>query len=98
MVSSIARTLSDPFPSLATADHADHQPHSQPLEPVQVHVRSRRPLSKQQRVLGAVPRPKESFGIRSSAGSSDARSTPGSIEASRMEFYYDVPFGSHPIF
>ncbi|GJJ11741.1 hypothetical protein Clacol_005979 [Clathrus columnatus] len=81
-LNTIARTHSDPSPPLTSIEQSEYQPRSQPLEPVQAHVRSRRPLSKQQRVLGAVPRPKDSLNVRTSAGSTDARSTPGSVEGS----------------
>jgi hypothetical protein len=85
--SSLTRTYSDPYP-LATPELPQHEYHSQPQPPAQslsqepAPYRSRRPLSKQQRVLG-VSRP-TGKDVRTSGGSVDVRTSAGSTEASSM--------------
>lgn len=88
LASSLTRTQSDPIPSLqAVPEQPEHQSsRSQPVD--HLPYRSRRPISKQQRVLSAVSRVvgKESLGIRTSAGSTESRTSAGSAgstEASR---------------
>ncbi|KIJ29226.1 hypothetical protein M422DRAFT_269409 [Sphaerobolus stellatus SS14] len=80
--SSLTRTQSDPSPHLPEQPEAPLHP--QPIE--NVPGRQRRPMSKQQRVLGAVSRPsgKESL-ARTSGGSSDIRSISNSVEGSPQE-------------
>ena len=83
--SSLARTQSDPSPSLLPVPEQPEHRSSQ-LQPADyVPYRQRRPLSKQQRVLSAVPRVvgKESPGVRTSSGSIETRTSAGSVEASR---------------
>ncbi|KAF8583164.1 hypothetical protein K439DRAFT_1412429 [Ramaria rubella] len=82
--SSLTRTHSDPLPPhMTNLEQSELQSHSQPLE--SVPYRSRRPPSKQQRVLSAVPRPvgKDSLSVRTSAGSMESRASGASVEASR---------------
>ena len=83
LVPSLVRTQSEPNPALqAVPEQSEHvSSHSQPVD--HAPYRPRRPPSKQQRVLSAVPRlaGKESIGVRTSSGSTESRTS--GVEASR---------------